>query len=268
MRAIRAGTLPSAVGGVVVGVKLPAGRPIVPDASYSSNPGRGQVGWISDAPAKIDDWKRLAEAFPETGLWPLVLTTLDDDGQRPWRNGELDLAGSSDPDQHDAGAVLTSFWERNVPVPEEDDAAFEPLAPFRDRFPGLAEPTPGGHNSGALYDVVSEVPGSLGLVAVTRPADAVVALGWSGPINHFDDMGMLAAVLRSWEERFGAYVVGIGFDTLTLAVARPLSTRNQALAVAAEHFAACSDNVYQGAESIEAYAETLIGASVWSFWWD
>ena len=39
-------------------------------------------------------------------------------------------------------------------------------------------------------------------------------------------------------------------------------------AVAAEHFAFCADNVYQGAGSIREYAAELPGAGRWSFWWD
>jgi hypothetical protein len=81
-------------------------------------------------------------------------------------------------------------------------------------------------------------------------------------------MGALAAVLRSWEARFGAYVVGIGFDTLTLGVQRPPTSMQHALAIAAEHFAICSDIVYQGAGSLEAYAEEILERPVWSLWWD
>ena len=42
----------------------------------------------------------------------------------------------------------------------------------------------------------------------------------------------------------------------------------EAYAVAAEHFALCSDNITQGLGSIQAYAEELPGATSWWFWWD
>jgi hypothetical protein len=45
-------------------------------------------------------------------------------------------------------------------------------------------------------------------------------------------------------------------------------SEHEARAVAAEHFAFCSDNVYQGVGSIREYAEELPGAARWSFWWD
>ena len=40
------------------------------------------------------------------------------------------------------------------------------------------------------------------------------------------------------------------------------------LAVAAEHFALCPDNIYQGAGSIRRYAAGLPGTAIWSFWWN
>jgi hypothetical protein len=81
-------------------------------------------------------------------------------------------------------------------------------------------------------------------------------------------MGALASLLRSWEDRFGAYVIAIGFDTLDLAVLRPARTPEQARAIAAEHFASCPDNIYQGSGTLEAYAQELVDAPRWSFWWD
>lgn len=108
--------------------------------------------------------------------------------------------------------------------------------------------------------------GRLGLVAVVRAADA--ALGWQGPVNVYQDMGRLAAVLRSWEDRFAAVVVGIGFDTLSVAVRRPPTTDADATALAAEHFAVCPDQILQGVGTIAKYAEAIKGRGEWLFWWD
>ncbi|MEN3327087.1 MAG: hypothetical protein V7638_1894 [Acidobacteriota bacterium] len=51
-------------------------------------------------------------------------------------------------------------------------------------------------------------------------------------------------------------------------VARPASTRDEALALAKQQFIYCSDIVHQGVGSVEALAATLFGATVWYFWWD
>jgi hypothetical protein len=37
--------------------------------------------------------------------------------------------------------------------------------------------------------------------------------------------------------------------------------------VAAEHFAFCPENMWQGT-ALAAYAEQLIGVNHWGFWWD
>ena len=62
--------------------------------------------------------------------------------------------------------------------------------------------------------------------------------------------------------------VGIGFDTLFFSVGRPPATDEDALAVAAEHFAVCPDNVWQNAVSFRDYAAEIKGRGVWTFWWD
>jgi len=87
-------------------------------------------------------------------------------------------------------------------------------------------------------------------------------------VNHFANIDLLSTVLRSWEERFDAFVVGIGFDTLAIAVGRPPSTLEAARLVAAEHFATCPDIIYQGCGSIEEYARALRDDDSWEFWWD
>jgi hypothetical protein len=210
----------------------------------------------------------LVEGFEATGLWPVVLESLPGDDERPWLNGELDPAGSTDPTTHDARVVLEALWKRAIPSGDETDEAFGLLAPFGREFPGLAPATESTANGGGHLDAVDDLSGRLGLVSVVRPADALAAIGWLGPVNYYADMGTLSAVLRSWEDRFGAFLVGVGFNTITVAVDNPPATFHAAQVIAAEHFAACSDNVYQGSGSIEAYAEELVAARSWSFWWD
>lgn len=108
------------------------------------------------------------------------------------------------------------------------------------------------------------------LVPARRSADIPAAIGWSGPVNHEDDVARLCAVLRSWEDRFGIRVVALGFDTLIVSVGRPPTTEAEARALAAEHFAFCPDNINQSTlNSLDAYAEkALLNQETWSFWWD
>jgi hypothetical protein len=63
-------------------------------------------------------------------------------------------------------------------------------------------------------------------------------------------------------------LTGIGTVSIDLLVERPPEEYETAVNVAAEHFAFYSAAVYQGAGSVRALAEELVGASMWSFWWD
>jgi len=228
--------------------------------------GSTEVMWMTREPV-VDLaglWGTLSGVFADTGLWPLVLQSLEGQCDRPWDEGELEPGESSDPDNVDVAMQLAEWWSDNVP---DDDDGDEP-APFGSRFPGLAAEQWGPFDSKAAEAAVKDLPGRLGLVPVTRPADAVASIGWMGPANYYGDMGLLSAVLRSWEDRFGAFVVGIGFDTLFISVGRPPATDEDALAVAAEHFAVCPDNVWQNAVSFRDYAAEIKGRGVWTFWWD
>ncbi|HET9933171.1 MAG TPA: DUF4253 domain-containing protein, partial [Polyangiaceae bacterium] len=224
--------------------------------------------WISEdrAPDAAALVARLANAFSTTGLWPLVLESLNDDAdERPWLAAELSPAPYRVSSTRDAQETLANWWSDVFPT---EDEVFDDFKPFSREFPGLAAAPPAGRDSVPIHEVAAVLSGRLALVPLTRPADAPAALGWTGPINHYGDMGLLSCVLRSWEERFEAFVVGIGFDTLTLAVGRPPSTLDAARSVAAEHFATCPDTVYQGCGSIEALAQDLLDSETWTFWWD
>ncbi|MFB7026647.1 MULTISPECIES: DUF4253 domain-containing protein [unclassified Streptomyces] len=88
-------------------------------------------------------------------------------------------------------------------------------------------------------------------------------------LHHDNDTAGSSAVVRSREERFGVCVVGLGFSTLHLGVAAPPATLDDAVAVAAEHFAFCPDVLRQGTRStLAAYAESLVGLNCREFWWD
>lgn len=279
--AAAAGHLPPAGAAIVGGVRLPAGRLITPGPDFARGPVAAPVLWLAEPEAKgfvsrllgrapSSDYGALARAFDRTGLWPLMCASLGGgEEDRPWSSGELDPPGSSRPDAHDAARVLADFWANAMPPPDEIDEQFrQALEPFGAGFPGLAPAAEGPDDDGSVERAARASKGRLGLVAVTRPADVVPAIGWSGPVNHSADMGLLAAVLRSWEDRFGAIVVGIGFDTLTLAVQRPVGDGAAAERLAAEHLAACPDNIFQGAGGLREYAQSLVGASTWEFWWD
>ena len=229
-----------------------------------------------ETPHDAGAWGRLVDEFPETGLWPLALTSLALDGEdRPWGSGELAPIPTADVDALDAAAVLREGWADSL-VPMGENPYVEHLRPFGAVFPGLAPPLrPMGRTPAGLRG--RETTTRVELVRCPRPADAVAVIGWRGAINRRTS-AQVSAVLRSWEDRFGVLLTGLGFATLTLLVPHPPEDEEEALPIAAELAALCPDVLsedgpvdgfgYVAGGTIEGLARALVHRPVWTLWWD
>ncbi|WP_407917141.1 DUF4253 domain-containing protein [Kitasatospora sp. NE20-6] len=253
---------------------LPPGRLIGSDEGGDATP----VMWMSEGPAPAGLWEKLRHEHAGCGLWPLLLAPLGDEPDfRPWGSQELYPQQMSSPGRHDAAALLRGWWRRAATDPTDDPQDAQErqamLAPLGPAWPGLAPSPALEEDPDTLADTTAarllrhRPELRIGLVRADSGAEALAACGWSGPCNH-DETGTIAAVLRSWEQRFGTRVVKVGFDTLHLSVAAPPTDLDEALLVAAEHVALCPDIVFQGTESLTDYAQELIDEDCWSFWWD
>ncbi|MEV0640397.1 DUF4253 domain-containing protein [Streptomyces sp. NPDC050619] len=250
----------------------------------TSDEGDGDVQplWLSDGPAAIELWTRMHAEHTRSGLWPLLLDSLDrNDGElRPWGSGEVFPEQMSSPASHDSTGLLARWWDTYTAVDEDDmldaDRRLAVTAPFGQTWPGLPPSRETATNPDQLaaefaQAFLADRPQTrLGLVAAASGAEALTAAGWAGPCNYDNDTTKSSAVVRDWEHRFGARVVAVGFSTLHLSVAAPPAGESEALLVAAEHFAFCPDNIWQGSRpyTLAAYAERITGAHRWDFWWD
>ncbi|MEV0192244.1 DUF4253 domain-containing protein [Kitasatospora purpeofusca] len=238
---------------------------------------------MSDGPATAELWERVHAERTRTGLWPLLLDSgaPHDSEFTPWGSGELFPERMSSPDTHNPAGLLSRWW-KNYTVIEEDDDMLSPedrlavTAPFGLVWPGLAPAhrpavDPDTTATDHAQSFAARRPQSrLGLVAADSGAHALTAAGWDGPVNYDNDTAKFSAVIASWEERFGVRVVAVGPATLHLSVAAPPTSTEDALLVAAEHFAFCPDNIWQGSHpnTLAAYAERLVHNCCWDFWWD
>lgn len=280
--------LPSLAGdpsGRSLGLRLPPGRLI--DAT-DDGPWPEPLLWHAEKPASSGSWAALGVPAARAGLLPVLVDVGDSQGgPEQW---ELIPGDVSYPGDHDAEDVLAEYWEYWEDEEAEEEAAdggdsfaadfelAELLAPYGPKWPGLAPAAALAIDpdtcAARLADSLSDGhPGfkdlRLALVPARRSADIPAALGWSGPLNHDNDVARLCAVMRSWEDRFGIRVVALGFDVLVVSVAAPPTTLADAEALAAEHFAFCPDNVTQnGTGKLSDYAKELVGERVWQFWWD
>jgi hypothetical protein len=106
----------------------------------------------------------------------------------------------------------------------------------------------------------------IGLVPAQRPADVLAGLGWQGAVNSRLTAD-ITAVLRSWEDRFGARLLEVGAADIRLLISRPPRTLEAALPIAAEHFA-FSEEAHGGLRDVDAIARAIAGNPFWDFWWD
>ncbi|MFC4913620.1 DUF4253 domain-containing protein [Actinomadura gamaensis] len=248
-------------------VALPPGDVVWPDPGYPQRQlVRRPAFWVSDDPVTGELWSRLRAEHPRSGLWPVLL----DESDQPWAAGQVAPEPVAEIGNYAPAAFMYEVWSDFAEQAGAED--FEDLAPFGRHCPGPAAPGTPLDDPDAAADrharALSARGLSLGLVAVERGADALAAIGWQGALNHNEWTAPLAAVVRGWEERFGARVVGLGFNTLELSVAAPPVTTRHAVQVAAEHWAFCPDILFQGPGTLAGYAEEIRGKTWWSFWWD
>jgi hypothetical protein len=278
---------------------LPPGRLVVPEPGHAldagEEPASGPALWVSDdpVPGAGPPWARLLAAHSVSGLWPLLLTGLvspppsEDlglyaekqrgDARRPWHAGELVPVPASRIDDVDAAGILAAQWRDVITGidygpgsgPDEPD----PI-PY-DAWPGLADPGDGSANPDETAAAIAMAPGGvrlltghdddpyLGLTHSFDGAGAITASGWMPPRDAPEE---IAAVVRSWQERFGVRLCSLGFDTVGLSVAWPPRSHDHAQRVAAEHFAFCPD--LEAMTTFGEYTESLAGNPVWRFWWD
>ncbi|WP_242895554.1 DUF4253 domain-containing protein [Actinomadura litoris] len=265
-----------AIEGVDLEAVLPPGRLIKTDE------GDGEVSlWLSSTAPAAELWTALYRLRGRTGLWPLLLAPLAQGSEfRPWESGELFPEQFTSPEDHDPNDLLEAWWQAYAESGQGDELPGEErgavTAPYGRRWPGLApnstsQGEPGSFAIGYAQQLTERLSSvRFGLAAAQRGSDAWVSVGWSGPLNFTNDTGEIASVVRSWEDRFGVRVVGVGFADLYLSVSASPSTHREALRIAAEHFAFCPDSIWQNSRpaTLASYAERLIGLNAWTFWWD
>jgi hypothetical protein len=97
-------------------------------------------------------------------------------------------------------------------------------------------------------------------------ASILACLGWHRENNSIS-AAELSAVLRSWEDRFGARLFEVGFDEIRLLVTRPPQTLEEALPIAAEHVV-FSGKSHAECEYVSQIATAIVNNPFWDFWWD
>ncbi|MFB6842295.1 DUF4253 domain-containing protein [Streptomyces sp. NPDC056361] len=254
--------------------------------------------WSGHAPAGPDTWAALRPAARTAGLLPVLLG-----GDRHPDDWRLTPELTTDPADHDADEVLADLWHayaaasaipKAAPHPKATATATataeeppgslpshaETVSPFTDAWPGTSPALPlhtdPDHTAAAVAVAATLTePGSWladarpALVPARRSADIPATIGWTGPLDHETDTARLSAVLRSWEDRFGARLIALTPNQLLLSIAAPPLTTPQAQAIAPEHLAFSPTTLTQSPHpTLHTYAHhTLLNAPIWTFRW-
>lgn len=101
---------------------LPPGRMVTSDEGE----GDAQPLWLSDGPATAELWTQMHAEHTRSGLWPLLLDSLDpnDGGFRPWGSGEAYPEQMSSPASRGPASLLAQWWATYTAV-DEDDAMLD-----------------------------------------------------------------------------------------------------------------------------------------------
>jgi Domain of unknown function (DUF4253) len=268
------------------GLSLPAGkRAYAVDARGSGGSSvdwvSAPVAWITAAvvplPGRI--WSQLAEHSQGTGLVPFLAKSMDSDASRPWDSRfDFNLWGDlADLDRINPADVLADGWAARAEViDDEDDETREwieqKIAPFSAQFPGLAPAVTDRVSQSDLQRALDALPPArIGLAVASRPADVLPAIGWN-PANWIDGKLPVTAVLRSWEDRFGARLLEVGMAEFKVLAERPPHSLAAAQRLAAEHVAFADECFYgldpSACDGVAEIAERLVAQPIWGFWWD
>src|SRR5262249_13995810 len=209
------------------------------------------LGWSA-----IQTWVELRESLDGTNYWPVLLGV-------PAAAEEVreQLAR----DQHDSPGLVERALSLDVARWFEEEEAGHPLP--RGAWP---EEDPGSTSFTIPYDARTRRPHRevvLALVPARAGWQAVLRLGFGG-FHRCPPAYVHGAVLRSWEERYGAELVGLQRNVLELWAAEFPADRNAALALAREQYLYCRDIVEGGCETLDELAAILSSGEHWYFWWE
>lgn len=109
----------------------------------------------------------------------------------------------------------------------------------------------------------------LAKIPVQNPWEIVAWIpmgGW----NECPSPKQMIAIAKSWYKRYGAVICSVSGDEMEFIVENPLSDKNEAYALAKEHYYFCNDRLeqYTYDYNLGKLADCLTKSEIWYFWWD
>ena len=213
----------------------------------------------------VDTWRALRDEAPDSGLWPVLIGAPDDASLL------ANVVGFNCKDGHSFEGTLRKASTIDV------ERALSKVAREYGVGPGDLAGSPPlpeyPHAKGRFVvplDALAEEPlpeVAIALLPIEEGWQATAILPW-GNYNENPGPALHTAVLRDWSRRYGAELVSMTGDVIEMAVSRPPTTDQEALALAREQFMYAPDIVQQGVGDVETLAAALKDSRSWYFWWD
>jgi hypothetical protein len=241
-------------------------------SSASSQSSRTEFFTIPDLPfpaievpggRALAEWTRLKAAGRG---WPVVLGGPEDVGRV---TEQATIVGEKAPEETLRLAAGLKHPQALQRWRKEEDEGYEDESPVElGKWP---PPETLGPSTGlsVAYDLKNQpLPKVIIVELPTRESAAAFAHLRYGGWNACPPPEIHVSVMRGWAAKYGAEVVGATGDVVNVRVARRPTSRAEALALAREQYAYCSDIVDQGVGTLSNLADTLMADDWWYFWWD
>lgn len=232
----------------------------------------------------IQLWRELRTLVSHTSLWPVLVggdnelaTFLEYVSSQEFGTTKeiLDAAARLDPclwleERHEE--VVDEILEFGGPLysPSADG-----LLGDREEFRGMPsgpwpeQARPSGELLIPLHPTTKKPLQKVNLVlAPTAVCWQVPAYLRFGGWNECPGLEVQVAMMKLWQQHYGAEVVGIAGDVVEMQVERPPLTKLDALRLAKQQYLYCQDIVDQGTGTLESLAAVLLDGTSWFFWWD
>ena len=231
--------------------------------------GKGRIAYLVSVPVKdaVEAWERLRRFTARSGYFPCVLGQ-DDFGDEP--EFDAQTPAGADADLAQAALLDVDQWlaERRADQEAEAEEA-EISLPTRDNTGDWDAKI--AKKRAAQFAFPKELAklgktAALALVPSRSGYDVPAMLGFGG-FNDCPEPAEQSAVLKRWQERYGAQPVFLHVDTLELKITRPPADRDEAMNLAWEQYLYCTD-LLETHGTVAELAAHLMGAERWHFWWD
>jgi len=232
------------------------------------------TGFRCAAGQAVPWWHRLRAAHGAVRHWPLLLdpdaSSYFTAGIGAAARGDNDAAARAElldkANRLDGEQLLAEWGRRRL-----EDFGEKVAQHARDELNGRGVWPPGPRRQPKLLYSLARNDTQEVLVALVpakQPWEIPAVIGYGG-WNYYPTPEDHVAILRYWNDRYGAELVAMTGTTVELTVRRPPRTRRQALALSWEYFV-YNDGYYDyyGAEDITQLAAGLLGADTWIAWWD